>query len=402
MIGKVIEGRYAGANVNKLPDKNVLFIQTEDGTKIALSKSNAISIDDVTDQYPSYGRKVMMVMWNDFETSIIQLGTANPTVVSNRNSHEEMKPDENPRPKGRKKNRHKGLLIIALVVIFSFAGIIGSIYFINQRKNHNEKIENAKTVAYEKVVDVIEGVFDSASYNTLTESDFSAIIESICVTYSEPVIKDNSYSLIATYRYDLFTKYCFIELEITGTFDSDYCNVRFIRNYDSETSTESDSSNLSTPEPEIAMPEEVTEVDPHVQNNDTNNNEIVSGSNNSILLDEKDYYVEFRGLEDGPSDTIIVNFYAENKSDIDVYLQLYSECINGCAQAISNSCILIPAGSQYLALPNFHFVINPKTLSAYGIETIKDLKFNLVIGTMQYVMHGDTVLYDVPVHLDIQ
>lgn len=77
MVGKVIEGRYAGASVNKLPDRNVLFIQTEDGTKIALSKSNAISIDDVTDQYPSYGRKVMMVMWNDFETSIIQLGLSN-------------------------------------------------------------------------------------------------------------------------------------------------------------------------------------------------------------------------------------------------------------------------------------------------------------------------------------
>lgn len=74
MIGKVIEGRYAGASVNKLLDKNVLFIQTEDGNKIAISKSNAISIDDVTDQYPSYGRKVLMVMWNDFETSIIQYG----------------------------------------------------------------------------------------------------------------------------------------------------------------------------------------------------------------------------------------------------------------------------------------------------------------------------------------
>ena len=76
MIGKVIEGRYEGASINKLPDKNVLFIQSEDGTKVALSKKNAILIDDVTDQYPSYGRKVMMVMWNDFETSIIQIGNA--------------------------------------------------------------------------------------------------------------------------------------------------------------------------------------------------------------------------------------------------------------------------------------------------------------------------------------
>lgn len=75
MIGKVIEGRFTGAILNKLPDKNILYIQTEDGTKIALSKSNAISIDDVTDQYPSYGRKILMVMWNNFEVSIIRIGS---------------------------------------------------------------------------------------------------------------------------------------------------------------------------------------------------------------------------------------------------------------------------------------------------------------------------------------
>ena len=71
MIGKVIEGRYTGASVNKLPDKNFLFIETEDGERIALSKKNIVSITDVTDQYPSYGKKVMMVMWNDYETSIV-------------------------------------------------------------------------------------------------------------------------------------------------------------------------------------------------------------------------------------------------------------------------------------------------------------------------------------------
>lgn len=74
MIGKVIEGRYVGASICKLPEKNVLFIETEDGERIALSKKNAISIDDVTDQYPSHEGRLMLVMWNDFETSILQLG----------------------------------------------------------------------------------------------------------------------------------------------------------------------------------------------------------------------------------------------------------------------------------------------------------------------------------------
>ena len=74
MLGKVIEGRYLGASVNKFPDKNGLYILTEDGTKVALSKKNIISIDDVTEQYPSYGIRVMMIIWDDFETSIFQIG----------------------------------------------------------------------------------------------------------------------------------------------------------------------------------------------------------------------------------------------------------------------------------------------------------------------------------------
>lgn len=74
MIGKVIEGRYEGASVNKLSDRNILYVQTEDGTKVTLSKSNTISIDDVTEQYPSAAKKTIMVLWDNFETSIIQLG----------------------------------------------------------------------------------------------------------------------------------------------------------------------------------------------------------------------------------------------------------------------------------------------------------------------------------------
>lgn len=74
MIGKVIEGRYVGASIDKLPDKNILFVQAEGGAKITISKSNTISVDDVTEQYPSGAKKTIMVLWNNFETSIIQLG----------------------------------------------------------------------------------------------------------------------------------------------------------------------------------------------------------------------------------------------------------------------------------------------------------------------------------------
>ena len=125
MIGKVIEGRYVGASVNKLPDKNVLYIQTEDGSKIALSKNNVISIDDVTEQYPSGGRKVMMVMWNDFETSIIQLGKQ----VSNVNNSPDTQIKQNdPKKHSARKKKHSGkilalLLLLVFFVVAAFAVI---------------------------------------------------------------------------------------------------------------------------------------------------------------------------------------------------------------------------------------------------------------------------------------
>lgn len=94
MIGKVIEGRYAGASVHKLSDKNVFFVQTEDGRKVALSKSNAISIEDVSEQYPSYGNKVMMVVWNDYESSILQFELVKNDKPSSMTHKEEVSPRE--------------------------------------------------------------------------------------------------------------------------------------------------------------------------------------------------------------------------------------------------------------------------------------------------------------------
>lgn len=79
MIGKVVEGRYAGSSVHRFPERNAFYIQTEDGTTVALSKKNAISVTNVTDQYPSYGTKVMKVTWNDSESSVFLLG---PTQVT--------------------------------------------------------------------------------------------------------------------------------------------------------------------------------------------------------------------------------------------------------------------------------------------------------------------------------
>lgn len=81
MIGKIIEGRYVGSEVHKHPERNVLYIQTQEGQKVALSKNNIISMDDVSSQYPLVGSKTMMVMWNDFEISILQFGNVTNNAV---------------------------------------------------------------------------------------------------------------------------------------------------------------------------------------------------------------------------------------------------------------------------------------------------------------------------------
>ena len=125
MIGKVIEGRYAGARVNKIPEKNVLYVQTEDGSKIALSKTNVISIDDITDQYPSNGTKVLMVMWNDFETSIIQLGKQVSNV--NNSPDTQIKQHDQKKHSARKKKHSGKILALLLLLVFFVVAVFAVI-----------------------------------------------------------------------------------------------------------------------------------------------------------------------------------------------------------------------------------------------------------------------------------
>ena len=74
MIGKVIEGRFVGAGIYRLPEKNVLYIETAEGKKIGLSKKNALSIVEISERYSVKGCRMLCVTWNNYETSIVQLG----------------------------------------------------------------------------------------------------------------------------------------------------------------------------------------------------------------------------------------------------------------------------------------------------------------------------------------
>ena len=120
MIGKVIEGRFAGAAVHRLAEKNVLYIEREDGAKIALSKKNVISIENVTDQYPAGGDKVLMVMWQDFETSILQIGiSAAPAKAPAQEQEVQEEQEQQEQPVAPEKKKLSGLAVglICLIVV---------------------------------------------------------------------------------------------------------------------------------------------------------------------------------------------------------------------------------------------------------------------------------------------
>ena len=171
MIGKVIEGRYEGASVKKLPDKNILYIQTEDGTKIALSKSNVISIDDVTDQYPSYGRKVMMVMWNDFETSIFQLGS-NPSPTSNEKSTSH--PDSiKPKTSAKKKNPFGKMLIGLFITIFFVVGLFVALKIFSRKEPKTEAVETTSQVAETKEYAEVETIVSETTIATASQIEYA-------------------------------------------------------------------------------------------------------------------------------------------------------------------------------------------------------------------------------------
>lgn len=152
MIGKVIEGRYTGASVNKLLDKNFLFIETEDGERIALSKKNIVSITDVTDQYPSYGKKVMMVMWNDYETSLYQIGySEEPRVQVNEITQSGEIQETSKRRVSKKKHISFGGVLAMVAAILVLTIVCFFLLKLLFTKNQNETAEVLSTEQSEAI-----------------------------------------------------------------------------------------------------------------------------------------------------------------------------------------------------------------------------------------------------------
>ena len=70
MEGRVISGRYLGSYFVD-NQENKAYIKTSDGMTIRLTPTNTLFIDDVSDSHTEYGGKVIMIMWDDTETSLI-------------------------------------------------------------------------------------------------------------------------------------------------------------------------------------------------------------------------------------------------------------------------------------------------------------------------------------------
>lgn len=98
-----------------------------------------------------------------------------------------------------------------------------------------------------------------------------------------------------------------------------------------------------------------------------------------VLLDQKDIYVEFRGISDYTSDYWIINLYIENHRDSEIIVELEDVLINKFAISLGDNGISIPANGKYLAKPNFDFIIVPEDLAAYDMTALETLDFNLNI-----------------------
>lgn len=125
--------------------------------------------------------------------------------------------------------------------------------------------------------------------------------------------------------------------------------------------------------------------------------EAVDPQEGDILFDASDLCVRFCGITEYSSSTWVINLYVENNRDSEVYLSLRNVQINKFSVSLSNNGISIPAGSKYLASPNFDLLLGRDDLDAYGIKSIDDLNFTLKVSTS---LLGDQIV-EKPIALKI-
>lgn len=132
-------------------------------------------------------------------------------------------------------------------------------------------------------------------------------------------------------------------------------------------------------------------------NNKTSHDETVIQEINDVWFDSDDIYIEFRGLEEESSSKWIVSLYVENNRDSEIYLFLKGNRLNNCVVSLANNGITIPAGSKYLSVPKYNFIVDIEEIAEYGLTSITQFDSTLNICTDFF---GDTIA-DVNVHSEL-
>ena len=115
------------------------------------------------------------------------------------------------------------------------------------------------------------------------------------------------------------------------------------------------------------------------------------------LLNNEDFYVEFRGVQEYSTHSTVLNLYVENKRDSQVYIKIKNYRMNSFTMDIANNGSDIPANSKYLSFPSFDFVIDNDKLQGFGITAIESLDFEIEF----YTARNGSLISRTPVHVDV-
>lgn len=108
-------------------------------------------------------------------------------------------------------------------------------------------------------------------------------------------------------------------------------------------------------------------------------NETLSEEETQTVLNNEDVLVEYRGISEYSSTSWVINLYVENKTEKELYVSVNDAIVNDYNITIANSNQSIPAGSKYLARPNFDYIIDTEKLVDCGIEKMTNISFTIDI-----------------------
>lgn len=104
-------------------------------------------------------------------------------------------------------------------------------------------------------------------------------------------------------------------------------------------------------------------------------------TNKNTIINEKDFYVEYRGIWKHSDESYVVNLYVENNSDDKICVTISNFLVNKYNLSLANNWSTIVSNSRYLASANYNFVLDVENLEQYQIDEIDELDICVSIYT---------------------